>query len=303
MNKNNLVVPDRKKLPYGGAEAIVSTEFVSLVDDLSKNAISQKCLQDVTIQDRFTKKYKEWILSSKINQVIGLDQYTVTAYSNGTTEGFDKFYLKHHTRRFRCLRGEYMYHMAAWKTYFPNWEYIDDAPLAANDAVVISFPFADIGQEHSRTEEILDACAKLNIPVLIDCAYFGICGNMTFNFSHPAITDITFSLSKFLPVPHLRIGVRFTKIDDDDSLLVNNKSLYTNRLGSAVGIAIMDVFDPDYMYNTYRSAQLILCDKLKIVPSKSVIFGIDHNNLYPEYNRNGISNRLCLAKHLSNSVS
>jgi hypothetical protein len=192
-----------------------------------------------------------------------------------------------------------MYHTAAWKNYFPNWRYIDECTLESTDAVIISFPFSDLGQEHPRTKEILDKCAILNIPVLLDCAYFGICGDMTFDFTHPAITDITFSLSKFLPVTHLRIGVRFTRTDDDDSLLVSNKARYTNRLGAAVGIEIMNQFDPDYIYNTYRAAQIKLCTDLKVIPSKSVIFGIDTENLYPEYNRGCISNRLSLAKQLA----
>ena len=293
---------DRKKLPYGGAEAVVSNQYIKLVTDLSDTAISNDCLQDSSIQHKFTTQYRQWIMSGQLNQVIGLDQFPVEAYTNGTTEGFDKFYLKNHTRRFRCLRGEYMYHMAAWKTYFPNWKYIDDGPLESNDAVVMSFPFADIGQEHVRTTEILDTCEKLNIPVLMDCAYFGICGDMMFDFFHPAITDITFSLSKFLPVPHLRIGIRFTKTDDDDSLLVANKILYTNRFGAAVGGLIMDQFSPDYIYSTHRPAQLKLCDDLKITPSKCVIFGIDYDNIYPEYNRGSISNRLNLSKHLFTAV-
>jgi hypothetical protein len=122
---------------------------------------------------------------------------------------------------------------------------------------------------------------------------------MQFDFTHPAITDITFSLSKFLPVAHLRIGIRFTRTDDDDSLLVSNKAQYINRLGAAVGIKIMNQFDPDYIYNTYRTAQTKLCSELKITPSKSVIFGIDTENLYPEYNRGCISNRLSLSKQLA----
>ena len=302
-NKNTLIVPDRKKLAYGGAEAVVSNRFSELVNDLTRAVVNAECLQSVSIQDEFIARYRQWIESTRLNQVIGLDQFPVGAYTNGATEGFDKFYLKNHTRRFRCLRGEYMYHMASWRTYFPTWQYIDDGPLEENDAVVISFPFSDLGQEHSRTQEILDTCEQLNIPVLLDCAYFGVCGNMKFDFTHPAITDITFSLSKFMPVAHLRIGIRFTRTDDDDSLLVSNKTLYTNRLGSAVGVAIMDTFDPDYIYNTFRPNQLKLCENLKITPSKSIIFGIDYNNTYPEYNRGGASNRLNLAKHLELKLS
>jgi Aminotransferase class I and II len=297
-NKNNLIVPDRKKLPYGGAEAVVSQHLIKQVDAFMTQASQENCVQNLSLQEQFIEQYRHWILSTTVNTVIGLDQFAVAGYSNGTTEGFDKFYLKHHTKRFRCFRGEYMYHMASWKTYFPSWQYIDDAPLERNDAVVISFPFSDSGQEHPQLKEILDQCAKLNIPVLLDCAYFGLCSDMVFDFSHPAITDITFSFSKFLPVAHLRIGIRFTRVDDDDSLLICNKTLYTNRLGAAVGIKIMNMFSPDYIVNKYKSSQIKLCKELDVVPSKSIIFGIDYKNQYTEYYRGGNSNRLSLAKHL-----
>jgi len=297
-NKNNFILPDKKKLPYGGAEAVVCDSLADHMTQLVKYCIDDNCLQNVNIQNLFCETYRHWILSTKQNQVVGLDKFPIMAYSNGTSESFDKFYLKHHSRRFRCFRGEYMYHMASWKTYCPNWLYIDDAPLEKNDAVVISFPFADIGQEHSGLSCMLDRCLELGIPVLLDCAYFGLCGDMRFDLTHDAITDVTFSLSKFMPVAHLRIGVRFTKIDDDDSLLVLNKTLYTNRLGASLGIKIMQHYDPDWIYNKYRQAQIELCDQLQVIPSKSVIFGIDFDGRYPEYNRGGHSNRLSLAKRL-----
>jgi len=297
-NKNILVVPDRKKLPYGGAEAVVSSQLSRDVEKFAQASIHENCIRDLELQDIFLKKYRNWILSSTINHVKGLEQFDIATFSNGTTEAFDKFYLKNRTRRFRCFRGEYMYHMAAWRNYFPDWQYLDSGFLDKNDAVVISYPFSDLGQGHMNTFEVLDTCAKLQIPVLLDCAYFGICGNMTFDFTHPAITDITFSLSKFLPVAHYRIGIRFTRRDDDDSLIVMNKTSYTNRFALAVGSKILDHYDPDYVYNRYRTAQLSLCDQLGIIPSKSVIFGIDYQNRYAEYNRGAHTNRLCLAKYL-----
>lgn len=290
------VIPDRKKLPFGGAEAVVSSDLLSIVSQLIIN--SSTSINDINLQQQFLTNYRTWIESTKLNTVKGLDQFPIAAYSNGTSEAFDKFYLKYHTRRFRCFRAEYMYHQAAWRNYFPNWRFIDDEPLLNLDAVVISLPFSDLGDAHPKMNMILNQCAELNIPVLLDCAYFGICQDMTFDFTHPAITDITFSLSKFFPVPHLRIGMRLTKIDDDDSLLVLNKTLYTNRIGLAVGLKLIDQFGPDYICETYSSSQKDLCDQLGVAASKCVIFGVDHDNQYPIYNRGLTSNRLCIAKYL-----
>lgn len=291
-------IPDRKKLPFGGAEAVVSATNLQLVNTYILNSVQNSCLEDVGQQDHFLAKYQEWIGLSKLNTVIGLENFPVAAYSNGTSEGFDKFYLKNHTKRMRCFRAEYMYHQAAWRNYFPNWQFLEDAPLDSNDAVVISLPFSDLGSEHPQMQMILDQCANLGVPVLLDCAYFGICQGVTFDFTHPAITDITFSLSKFFPVSHLRIGMRLTRADDDDSLLVLNKTHYTNRVGISVGFELLTQFGPDYICDTYRLSQLELCQQLEIEPSNCVIFGIDYNNKFSIYNRGLPSNRLNLAKYL-----
>jgi hypothetical protein len=226
------------------------------------------------------------------------------AYSNGTTESFDKFYLKNATRRFRCFRGEYMYHRVAWRNYFPDWAFIDDEPIREGDAVVCSMPFADIGDCHPNfNKEFLDDCHAKGVPVLIDAAFYGIVGGLEFDFDHPAITDITFSLSKTFPVNYIRIGIRFTRVDDDDSLLVYHKTQYVNRLGAAIGLQFMNKWTCDDIYNTYRIRQIDWCERMGLTPSKSVIFGLDYNHRYDHYNR-GLtdSNRLCFAKYFNTSL-
>ena len=190
-----------------------------------------------------------------------------------------------------------MYHQASWRNYF-SWCFLDNEPLSNNDAVVISMPFSDFGFEHPQTQNILNQAHALKVPVLIDCAFFGICAGINFDFSHPAISTVTFSLSKSFPVANLRIGMRLTRFDDDDSLLVMNKTNYTNRMGAAVGLQILDEFGPDDSYMRWRSSQEKLCAELDITPSNTVIFGIDNNNLYQQYSRGNSTNRLCLSKYI-----
>jgi hypothetical protein len=261
-------------------------------------AIENKCLEDETVQDRFLDAYFKWITAGSLNRFKNLDKFSVKAYSNGTTEGFDKFYLKYAHRRFRCLRGEYMYHSASWKLICPTWQYIEDEPLDKNDAVVISMPFSDTGNQHSLLNDLLDTCDILEIPVLIDCAFVGICQHIDFDFDRSCVTDITFSLSKTFPVSNLRIGMRLTRIDNDDGLLIHNKTNYNNRLGAAVGLDLINQFSVDWNVTHYYSQQTNLCEKLHIVPSNTVIFGIGDGR-YQQYNRGGTTNRLSLAKWLS----
>ena len=135
-------------------------------------------------------------------------------------EAFDKFYMKHSNRRFRCLPGEYMYHQASFRNFFPDWRFIDeDNPIKRTDALVVSMPFSDGTEPFMK--EIFNECSHLQVPILLDCAYMGICRNYVFELNYPTIEAVTFSLSKFLPVPHFRIGMRLTKEENKQKLRNN----------------------------------------------------------------------------------
>lgn len=214
-----------KSLPFGSVHCIANSELDAEVNQIVNQVLSNGCMQDIDIHNRFCKKYVNWIQSTKNNTITGLDKFSTFAFSNGTTEAFDKFYLKHSKRRLRYFKGEYMYHLAIGKAYFQEVKLIEDDAIRPNDVVVFSLPFADNGAEHPNMTEILNACEQLNVPVLIDCCYFGVCGGVNFDFSYNCIEEIVFSLSKNFPVQHLRIGMRLTKSDNDDPLLVYNKNL------------------------------------------------------------------------------
>lgn len=282
-------------LPFSGAKTIEGPNEINLVNDILQKSLSIPISSYV--HDEFTEKYIAWIKNSVVNQLQGLDSFNVKSFSNGTSETFDKFYIQHRTKRFRIFPGEYMYHLGTWKNNW-NWQYVTDSPLDKNDAVIISLPFSDTGNIHVNMQEVLDECANLGIPVLIDCAFFGLCGGIKFNLDHPAITDIAFSLSKTLPVAHYRIGMRLSRTDSDDGLSIYNKIGYINRLGPAIGLKILDTITADTNWIKWRGVQEKLCQEIRIQPSSTVAFGVDIHNKFPEYNRGGSSNRLCIAKYL-----
>jgi hypothetical protein len=292
---------DKRHLNFGNSAAIQDYDTLKKINDLDVTLTD--ILSDQSIIQRFTDSYRKWITTTKLNSVIGLEDFKYFCYSNGTTESFDKFYLKNSRRRFRCFRGEYMYHQLAWRNYWPNWKFLDDDCLAKNDAVIISLPFADTGNRHSQFDDLIKQCELLNIPVLVDCAYFGICRDITFDVSSPCITDVVFSLSKTFPVSHARIGLRLTRIDDDDSLFVVNKGDYVNRLGSYIGLNLINNFSPDYIVKKYRALQVEYCKHLSVDVSNTVLFGIG-GNLWNEYNRGRDTNRLSFHNyfHLSPDV-
>lgn len=289
-------LPNLKNLPFGGAQAVRDPEVISVVNHWTSHVRLQEVLDDTAIVDQFLARYRHWIHNSLHNN-LDVSAFAVACYSQGTTETFDKFYLRNHGRRFRCFRGEYMYHMASWRNYFPTWTWLDDEDVASNDAVIISLPFADTGNEHVAMRDILSQCERLGVPVLIDCAYFGICREIRFAFDYECITDVSFSLSKSFPVAHARIGMRLTRTDDDDSMLVNQKTNYTNRMGASLGLSLLTKYHADHNVMRWHTTQLEFCRALDLVPSQCVIFGID-TGARPEYNRGGATNRLCLSRYL-----
>lgn len=282
----------------------VATAPADCVNDPSKDQLVQEIVRQVAgttwldddhVVSMFLERYKNWINSTELNKVSGLDTFPSIAYSQGTTESFDKFYIRNHKRRFRCHRGEYLYHELSWKAAGYNWAYIDDEPLAAGDAVVCSFPFADTGNQ-KHTQELLDQCAELGIPVLFDCAFFGICAEHNFDFGHPAITDVCFSLSKPFPVYGMRIGIRFSR-DTNDGLNIYGNTHYVNKFGAAVGLRLFEHQHPDAIYLNYRDQQVKWCNEYNLMPSQCVTFGIDHEGQYNNHNRGSKdTNRICFAK-------
>ena len=290
-------LPNLRVLPFGGAGAIDDPIMRGTVNSLNKTAL--EFLEDESVTQNFLTRYQQWITESRTNAWTGLEDFNQAVYTNATTEAFDKFYMKNSQRRFRCFRGEYMYHQLTWRNCWPNWSYLDDAPLEANDAVVVSSPFADTGGIHPRYHEILSRATELGVPVLVDHAYFGICYDLAFDVSYPCITDLTFSLSKTFPVAHSRIGMRLTKEDNDDPLFVLNKTNYTNRIGAGIGLALIEQYGPDYIANVYRSIQQSFCNQLQAEPSHCVIFGLGDQR-WQQYNRGTTTNRLSLFRYLHN---
>lgn len=284
---------DKRSLLYGGAFAIKDSVVISFMKSL--NLIDSLWEEDITRQ--FCIEYRDWIFTTNNNTIKGLENFKHSVFSNGTSQTFDMFYIKNKNRRFRCFKGEYIYHQLVWRNNWPDWKFIDDEDLKKGDAVVVSLPFSNTGNTPNDLEKLFERCDELKIPILVDCAYFGACANICFDFTHECITDIVFSLSKTFPVAHARIGMRLTKIDDDDSMFVYNKINYNNRISARLGLELIRKYHPDYTYNKYVFQQKELCKRLRIEQSNTILFGLDWNNIYPEYNRGCKVNRLGLYKH------
>lgn len=267
------------------------------VIDFINKKVSAKYLYSDTVLPEFIDTYFKWIRSSKLNKLHNLEKFSSLDFVHGTSQAFDFYYMKHHGKRFRCLKGDYVYHKVSWKTYF-DWCYVEDAPLRKGDAFIVSLPFSDSGSEHPRLREILDQCDKLEIPVFIDAAYYCIARGVDFDLDRPCIDTIAFSMSKaFFGAERLRIGIRCQREAVDDGAVLFNQFHCVGKIAAGVGIELCHRFEHDYNQNRHRERQLEICRELNIEPSNCVLFGLataEHPE-FGDYDRGTEWRRVCIS--------
>lgn len=252
-------------------------------------------------------RFSSWLLSHSTNTLVGLDNFTPD-YSEGSTQGFDSFYLRHSKKRFRCFIGEYFYHIKTWESNGLNWSWTNGHDLKPGDALVISQPFCDTVEQFDSLNGILDSCNQLGIPVLLDLCYYIISDNLNINLEFDCIDTVTFSLSKAWPVSTARIGMRYTRKDIFDGQKLHSSIGYNNNLGAYIGNIILDNYTPDWISNSRRDKYYKICDVLALKQTASVCFGLGDDS-WSGYSRrellksyrldfdpNLFVNRICLNK-------
>lgn len=271
---------DQVRYLYQGSRAVQDTKIMHNINQV----LDTRSWQDSAHLSRFKSDFTPWLLRHNSNSIVGLDQYCAN-FSAGTTQAFDSFYFRHRQRKFRCLVGEYFYHIKTWISNQVDWSFITDQdPLAAGDALVISAPFCDTGSMPVDYSFVMDQCNTLGIPVLVDACYYVISGDIDLDVSAPCIDTVAFSLSKAFPVGNLRIGVRYTRPAISDGQSLHDSINYNNTLSAQIGSWLIDQYSSDYVYNKYRQQQLEFCKTVDLDASDCVLFAVG-GNAWSEYNR------------------
>jgi hypothetical protein len=229
-----------------------------------------------------------WIHSSQLNSMTGLQRLSERDLINGTTQAFDEFYFKYPTRRLRFFRGEYAYHRRIAR----SWAFLEDQPLRANDFVIVSWPFCSTGAKHPGLSALLDEALTQKTPVMIDAAYFGTCRGLEFDFSHPAIEAVCFSLTKGLGLGDLRSGIRYSNYQDQDP--VRQQNLYNHTvLGAArIGLHMMERFSPDHIPEKYRNWQKDVCHEAGLTPTPCMHLALGKDPEWNQYRVDEMYNRV-----------
>ncbi len=279
------------------ARPIPDTEIFKFVN---KN-IKYKYIYEKKLHLVFLKKYFQWLQKSSFNKLKGLHLFNKLSFVHGTSQAFDDFYSTYKGRRFRVFKGEFKYHEIIWKENKIKWCYIENDKIKKNDAIIISLPFSDFGNQHPSMKKVIDECDRLNVPVLLDLAYYSIARNINFNVNKKCIKVLTFSLSKaFYGTERVRIGIRCKKDINYDSADLFTEMGMLSRISVGLGLKLIQKYDTDYCQKKFRKKQLNICKKLDLVPSDCVIFGLGNKKKYKDYNRGSKWRRVCLSSLIGN---
>lgn len=222
------------------------------------------------VQNEFLDTFPQWISSSRHNKIDGINSFPFKFVSLGATQSLDWFHYEcaRNKWRLRLLRGEYPYnrdvHEFDW-----DWFIEDTHSLAKGDAVIMSVPFSGAGHIHPMYYDVLKTCDSLDIPVMIDCAWFGTCYNLEWTVDFNCIKLVTFSTTKGLGTGQWRSGICFSKWKYGP-LNVQTQWHHGIHMNTYIGNLLMQNFSPDTVPDLYKDAQHEVCNYFGLTPTPTI---------------------------------
>jgi hypothetical protein len=259
--------------------------------------------------DEYVDVWRNWLEYSDTKSINGLDKFKFADYTQGTSQTFDHFILKHAAdKHIFCLQGDFQYHACLGKhinfSYVTSYnDLISKIQGKGLHALLISAPFSDYGCMHPEFYDILNICQINDIPVCIDLAYWGISKKINLDLNYPAIKEVTCSLSKpFYALENHRVGIRFTKTYADDGISMLNEVEMQNKHSMSLGVHFMKSFSPDWNWETYQERYDEVCKEFGFIYTDTVIFGLGDEARYKHFNRGIPGNyRVCISEYLEDT--
>jgi hypothetical protein len=286
-------------LSVNGAQPVVDFKVKNFIETLNCSAD----LFNINLKHEFVNNFVEWIESSRNNKLSGLANFNYKTVVAGTAQTFDHFYWQHKKKRFRFFCGEFMYHSAFLKNG-GDWCFLEDARLDKNDALIISVPFSDSGSQRNDMDFFLHNCTALNIPVLLDFAYYPCAKNINIDLDcYPCVETVTFSISKaFYGAEYLRAGIRLQRINNDDGIDVLNHVNMINRVSLSIANSLIKTYTVDHNWNEYSMIYEKVCKDLNLTQTDCIMFGLGGEE-YQRLNRGGAHNRVCISEYIGREIS
>lgn len=269
-------------------QSIKKVEFEHLFVDNNPDIVPRDGVE------QFVVAMDSWIRQSKLNSIEGLDRFPHRYVIHGITQSLDDFMITHQSRRICTMPGEYPY---LPNCFHHHHELTQLSELSSGDALLLSTPFASTGAIHPQFDALMALATELEVPVMIDCAYFGICHNLQLKLDHPCIERVCFSTSKAFAAGHLRAGIEYS-FRNDTTIAKQNKWQYVNLLNAMINTRLLAQHSADDTFNTYRPAQLAVCEAYQLTPSDTVIFGLSDEDKYARFDRGDGHYRCGISLHI-----
>lgn len=240
----------------------------NLIQDILNGDLNKDISDNVYVM--FKEEAIEWIRASKLNRLSGFNEFTKTDIINGCTQFIDNLYMQGPVQ---TIEHDYRYHerLNLSQVRKPK-ELIPDVPL------IIAMPFPQSGAIHIDMETILSECKEKNIEVHIDAAWITCCRDIEFDFSDPVIKSFGISLSKGLGLGWNRVGIRWTREYEQDSITIMNDFNMNIKVASIIGLHFIRNLPTDYLWNTYGETYYKICRDFSLTPTNSIYLALDKGN-------------------------
>ena len=215
--------------------------------------------------NEFLSAFDYWIANG-VNNLSNLHLYTKEVCV-GTTHFIDNLIMQYGLDNIQILEHDYFY----YSRLNPKKQWAEVGRLDPNQPLLIAMPFPGYGDVHPLMQDILRECLDKNIAIHIDACWMSSAHNITFDFSHPCIHSVGFSLSKGLDLGWNRIGVRYTKqINSTDSITIANQFCTINQVDISIGYLYMQEFSQNYLWQRYGNTYNKICQQLLLRPTKCI---------------------------------
>jgi hypothetical protein len=255
-------------LEQGRLQALSDTHIEQTILEILSGSL-EKNTSDTVYED-FKQEVQDWIFGSSLNKLTGIDTFARRDVMIGCTQFIDNLYMKNTVQ---YIEGDYQYHnrlkVGISRTI---------GNLEPTTPLIISMPFPGTGNKHFNMDQLLTECSYKMIPVHIDGAWVTCSRGLDFNFNHNAIRSVGISLSKGLGLGWNRIGIRWTKMENPDSISIMNDFRMNCRALAMIGLHFVRKFPKDYLWNTYGDLNKKVCDDFGLQQTNSIHLALKDGN-------------------------
>lgn len=289
---------DRRYLQYDRIHPAFSKKISALIQDIIENKFNSNFIDrsypmvdekyKIDLLQSFKHKVIEKFQSSRLNSIIGLDNFNQVDICLGCTHYIDNLYLYYGKDDIQVLEGEYPYHLRLYPDMIPS----NPNNLSNKNNLIISFPFVN-GNKHSYMDNILDVCLQKNINVHLDCAWLSAARNINFDFNHPAIKTVGLSLSKGYGLGWNRVGIRLSRSPINDNIKIINDFQMIPNIIVSVAHYFLDNIEVDHLWIEHERRYEKICNDFNLMPTSSIHVALDNGKnvgicdllRYLEYNQ------------------